>query len=392
MKKATKSTNVVKAKAKYALKSKKKISSNYPKNRISKHLKLVEHSQTGKLIHHRHTSHLVLFVILLILGLFLLASESYVQSYSESGTVIVGTIVPGPAPGTGATISYPLDNDSFDSDVIDIKGTCDKGSFVIVRNNNIMAGSVSCTEAGVFSLQIQLQTGRNVLSVLNYDNLNQVGPVTPTVTVYLKDKGEIITSIEPAISSPSVQSLPVNPTTISGLNNNFSDCSNYNIGELPVDDKPHITIVCTPRLFLPEIPQVLGVLAWGGTAPYAVSVDLGDGTSELLSIPSAGYKTLKFSYTAPNIYKISFKLKDQSGKTAVIHTSVQVSGQIAESESASSGATSTKSDNIIISSINNTPTSLYLVAITATLGFWGGDLFDRKFGSGKVHKRKRKAV
>lgn len=37
----------------------------------------------------------------------------------------------------------------------------------------------------------------------------------------------------------------------------------------------------------------------------------------------------------------------------------------------------------------NTPVPFYLLAVAITLGFWGGDLFDRKFGSGK-NCRKRK--
>lgn len=391
MKKATKRISTAKTKKRSTSRSKNEVSLKYPENIILRHLRLVEHSKTGKVIHHQHTSHLLLFLLLMVLGLFLLASDSYVQSYTSSGTVVVGTIVTGPPPETGAVITYPNDQADFDDKIIDVKGTCKKNSFVIVSNNNVMAGSAACTEAGIFSLQIQLSFGKNVLSALNYDNLNQVGPNSPLTVVFLRKDGNEVATIDPSISAQSIQSLPVNPTTISGLNNNFSDCNSYKVGELPVDDIPHITIVCAPRLFLPELPQVLGVLAWGGTPPYAVSIDMGNETNELLSIASPGYKTLKFSYAVPNIYKLSFKLKDTAGKSASIQTSVQVSGEIASATTTPS-AGNTSSDGTIFSSLSKSPTPLYLVAVAVTIGFWGGDLFDRKFGSGKIHKRKRKAV
>lgn len=301
---------------------------------------------------------------------------------------MVGAIVTGPAPTVGVQITSPADGAKVnDNPLVDIKGTCQAGSYVIVRSNGIMAGSTTCSEAGVFSLQIQLTTGKNELNALNYDNLNQPGPATASIVVYLIKNG-----VQTLTASPTV-ATPVNPTTITGLNN-FSDCSSYNVGNLPVDDEPHITIACMPRLFLPDLPQLLGVLAWGGTPPYAISIDSGnDSSSDLLSLPSAGYRTLKLYYSVPNTYKVAFKLKDQTGKLATIQASVQVSGE--KPATAQSTVVDNTTDTLagsVITSISKTPTPLYLVAVAVTIGFWGGDLYDRKYGAGKRPTRRRKST
>lgn len=393
MKKAAKNESPAKNKTKSFQKTKKTTSLKLAKKPVTyKAFKIAEHHETGRLIHHRHTSHLLLFLILMLFGLFLIASDSYVQSLNNSGTVVIGTIVTGPPPEIGSKITYPANDAEFDNALIKVKGSCSNGAFVSIRDDNVFAGSTYCTEAGVFSLQIQLHSGKNVLTSFNYDNLNQAGPATSSVTVYLKNNGQKVATVPQSVISQTIQTLPSNPTTITGLNNNFSDCSNYNVGDIPADDEPHITLVCVPRLFLPELPQTLGILAWGGTPPYAVSVDLGNDSNDLISIPSVGYRTMKFSYAVPNIYKLSFKLKDQTGKQATIQTTVQVSGSISTPTATDSNNNQVGIGQTVASSLSSAPMPLYIVALAVTLGFWGGDLYDRKYGSCKSHKRRRRTV
>lgn len=388
MHKSQKTTNAAKGKKAAFKKSTKKPALACPNSLIARHLKIASHSHTGKLIHHRQTSHLLLFLMLVLLGLFLYASGDYAKSTTNSDSVMVGAIVTGPAPTIGVQITSPLDGTKInDNPLVDVKGICQAGLYVIVRNNGAMAGSTTCSEAGVFSLQIQLSTGKNELSALNYDNLNQPGPATASIAVYLIKNGVQILATGPTVATP------VNPTTITGLNN-FSDCSSYNAGSLPVDDQPHITVACMPRLFLPNLPQLVGVLAWGGTPPYAVSIDLGNNSSsDLLSLPSAGYRTLNLNYSVPDTYKVAFKLKDQTGKTATIQTSVQVSGEksVATQSTVVNNTTGTLAGSVV-DSISKAPTPLYLVAMAVTIGFWGGDLYDRKYGAGKRPTRRRKST
>jgi hypothetical protein len=120
--------------------------------------------------------------------------------------------------------------------------------------------------------------------------------------------------------------------------------------------------------------------------PYALDVNLGDKSDNtLLSLATPGSKALKFSYASAGIYTITIKLKDREGKSAIVQTAVQTTG-------------GTKTPLAVIASdVTNTswfrtPVPLYLIAVAITLGFWGGDFFDRNFGAHKSHRTARKAV
>jgi hypothetical protein len=354
---------------------------------IWRHFRLVEHKHTGKFIHHRHTSHVVLVGMLLMVGFFLYMSESVALAETSAGSVSVSVIVPGPAPTVGATITMPTDGISVvDQKTIEVSGTCLEESFVTILNNGRLAGSTVCTSAGTFMLQIELQLGKNVLSSFNYDNLNQPGPDTQPVTINATQSSgateeEVI--ITPTDSEPI---LPINPSLIPGLDSNISSCDDYEVGNLPIGGEPKIEVVCVPRLFMPKLEQVLGVLVWGGSPPYAISVDWGNGSgSTLLSLPAQGYKKVTFSYAVAGNYKIAFKLKDADNKEAIVQTAVQVNGE-------SKTPFVAFADDIINKSWFETPVPLYATTIVLTLGFWGGEIFNRSFGSGKPRRRARKVA
>jgi len=372
---------------------------NHP---ILRHFRLVEHKHTGKLVHFKHTSHLALVGILVIVGFFLFASSSLVSSLT-SGQVTVGVIVPGKAPTVGAVITSPLDGTIYkDYNVVKISGTCSPESFVVVKDNNITAGSTNCTIAGIFVMDIQLSNGNNVLGALNYDNLNQVGPSTPLVTVRL-EKPVTVAPVE--VIMPT---LPSNPSTIPGLQPAQSDCDDYNPGNLVTGGEPHVAVVCVPRLFMPKIDQVMGILVWGGAPPYALRIDFSDGKGDtLVSISKPGYITRPFHYEFPGTYKIDFKLTDNKGSSAVVQTAVQASGVPVSGSAGSdeSGTGATLPDDVLNSnpaakmikevlqsSWFDSPVPFYLLAVSVTLGFWGGDIFTRKFGAGRMSPKKRKAA
>lgn len=354
---------------------------------IWRHFRLVEHKHTGKFIHHRHTSHVVLVGMLLTVGFFLYMSESVALAETSAGSVSVSVIVPGPAPTVGAAITIPTDGTSVaDQKTIEVSGTCLEESFVTIQNNGRLAGSTVCTSAGIFTLQIQLQLGKNVLSALNYDNLNQPGPVTPTVTVNATQSSGVVEKEVTSTPIDPAPILPINPSIIPGLDSNISSCDDYEISNLPIGGEPKIEVVCVPRLFMPKLEQVLGVLVWGGSPPYAISVDWGNGSgSTLLNLPAQGYKKVTFSYTVAGNYKIAFKLKDADDKEAIVQTAVQVSGK-------SKTPFAAFTDDVLYKSWFETPVPLYATTVVLTLGFWGGDIFARNFGSNKPRRNSRKTV
>lgn len=343
------------------------------------HFRLVEHKHTGKLIHHRHTSHLALAIILAFLGVFMYVDNTVkAEIVPVSGSVSIGMLVTGPPPAVGATITSPKDGQKIvNKDVFDISGTCQASTFVVVKNNGINAGSTICSADGKFTVQIELYVGTNVISAMNYDNYNQAGPVTPSVTVYVTKKDK--NTDNAGTDTPVVPNIPDVPSIVPGADNQLDSCNDFQAkGEYPVGGEPHIAIVCMPRLFLPGQMQTLGLIVWGGVPPYALLIDWGDDSEDLLlSVAKPGYQTVSFGYIVPNTYKIISTIKDANGETSSYRSSVQVSGQV------ELPAATVKQDEV--AAWFKSPVPVYAVAVAITAGFWIGDLFDKRFGSSFKH-------
>lgn len=384
---------------------------------IWRRMKLIEHSHSWKVVHNRHTSHALLFLILLISGFFIFTNNFVAEAIEvvKSGNVTIGMTVRDPAPKVGATILSPVDGATIvDKLVIDVSGVCAKNLFVAVKNNEMPAGSTVCTSTGTFLLQIQLQLGKNTISAKNYDNYNRPGPSTPEVTITAKesDKPAVIEPIEvPPMPSEEKRDNPSIVTTMASA----ETCEDFRAGELPEADEPHASIVCMPRLFLPGIQQSLGYLTWGGTPPYSLDVDLGDGNGvSRIMIPTKGYNTKKFSYVSAGVFKINLKLRDAVGLSAIAHAAVQVSGGLDEYLQPVDGSANSSSNNASEQNYINqggdaaksgvdallsgfvpwfqTPVPFYGVALAITIGFWGGDLFFRLYGAKKMPNKKRNSA
>lgn len=353
---------------------------------VLRHFRLVDHKHTGKLIHHRHTSHAALVGLLLLVGIFMFISAGFARVQAEAGAVSIGVTVPGPAPTVGAAITSPVDGTSVtDQQAIEVTGTCAPGTFVVVQNNNELAGSTVCTDAGIFILRIQLQTGTNVLSALNYDNLNQPGPNTTLVSVNLVTTSTVAQPLQPLSSTLPIV-LPSNPSIVPGVAPEVSSCDSQKGPSLPVGGEHRVAIICAPRFIQANQQYTLGFLVWGGVPPYAAEVDLGDGADgTLLSIDNPGAKIVKFSYASAGVHTIVINTTDKNGRKATVQTAVQATGE-------TKTPLTVLANNLIGTSWFKTPVPLYLVAVAITLGFWGGDIFDRNFGASKPVHRVRKTI
>src|ERR1700712_4124866 len=87
-----------------------------------------------------------------------------------------------PAPTTGATITTPGSGGSYSTSPITVSGLCQTGLLVQVYDNGVLVGAVDCVN-GSFSVQVSLFTGQNDLTATVFDDLDQAGPVSNTVTV-----------------------------------------------------------------------------------------------------------------------------------------------------------------------------------------------------------------
>jgi len=386
-------------KTKKITKNKSKI--NIVKSPLLRYLRLVEHKHTGKVLSHRHTSHASLFLILLVLGFFLYISDRVAgAAQTTSSSVNVGLVVPGPAPSIGASITSPKTDTTVKSPLLTVDGTCAQGTLVAIHIDNTLAGSTVCTNAGIFKIEVQLHKGKNALTALNFDNLNQPGPVTDAVEVSYVSSDPVKLDI----AEPIMPTLPQSPLLVPGVSNEIADCSSYNYAdlasqggvsnviaictnakavetcsdysltkELPIGGDPHVVVVCTEKYVNAKDKMKLGILAWGGTPPYALSVDWNNnGNNTVISIPKPAYVNIETTYAVLGVYDVKVLLTDTSGKVTNTETTIQVNGtEVPQSILQYFESNITKS-------WFETPVPIYVVVVAITLGFWGGDIFYRR--------------
>jgi hypothetical protein len=225
---------------------------------------------------------------------------------SKSGSTGLSGTVPSPPPSQAATINVPGNGQSFSSLPITVSGLCPNNTLVEIYKNNVFAGSTNC-QNGSYSLQIDLFDGRNDLVARVYDDLNQAGPDSNTVTV------------------------------------------NYN-SAIPI---PGQRITLTTQ-FAKRGSDPGSILTWpitltGGTGPYAFSIDWGDGGNlDLISQAGPGNLDLQHTYSHSGVYKVTVKATDSKGNSAFLQLVAIANGPIKQAGGAAGSSTFTVQTKIIL--------------------------------------------
>ena len=198
-------------------------------------------------------------------------------------------------PTTGASITTPGNGASFSTSPITVSGICPDDLLVQVYNNGVMVGSTMC-KGGSFSVQVSLFAGTNELTALVYDEVDQAGPISNTVTV------------------------------------NYTDTSFTAFGAL-------ITLTSS---YGRRSAAAGSELSWplqlsGGTGPYAFSIDWGDGSAaELKSQALAGLVTISHVYKKAGIYQVNIKVTDVNGVSAFLQVIAVSNGKVEAATAATS--------------------------------------------------------
>lgn len=217
----------------------------------------------------------------------------------QSGSTGLQGTISSPPPKTAATISTPVSGRTFTSTPITVSGLCTTGLLVKVFSNNIFVGSAQC-ENGSYSLQVDLFGGQNDIVARVFDALDQAGPDSNTVTVTFQDSQFAAFGQRISLSS-----------TIAKLGANVGSQLSW--------------------------PIVLS----GGTGPYAISVDWGDGSAtDLKSQPFAGTFNITHVYKAAGIYRVIVKATDSTGATAFLQLVGVGNGEVTQSTTGSNSKTS----------------------------------------------------
>lgn len=238
-----------------------------------------------------------LFMFLLLPFSHVNAATNAFPDQTGSGSVgLQGTISTAP-PKTGATISAPGNGAVFTSLPITVSGLCPKGLLVKIFANNVFVGSVQC-ENGSYSIQIDLFSGQNDLVARVYDALDQAGPDSNVVSV------------------------------------TFNSAQFAQFGTQIL-----LTSIYAQRGAPPSQELSWPILLSGGTSPYAISVDWGDGTpTDLISQSTAGGFTIKHTYKSAGIYKVIVKATDKNGDTAFLQLVAVATGATQSGTGGKSGS------------------------------------------------------
>ncbi len=296
---------------------------------------MLEQNHFGKLRPHRHTSYAGLFFALMVVGILLLgmsfaASAAVPAVNPQTGSVGLTGTVRGPAPSTAASIANPRDGSRTSSIPITVSGTCPVNTFVSITKNGVFGGVTSCQDDGTFTLLVDLFDGQNRLVAQVSDALGQLGPGSSPVNV-------------------------------------FYDAPSLNLPGGTTGKQLFLEVTTTVLGGDPNQALGRGATIVGGSGPYAVSWDWGDGESSLSSQQDAGPVSASHAYTRPGNYRVIVRVTDAQGNAAFLQLVTVVNGPAEQLGSTRGNGLGAAAGALL------TAWPLYVLALVMVAFFWLGE-------------------
>lgn len=241
--------------------------------RVHHHLKLQHHKHTGRVLHHKHTSYRSLAVVFVLAGVVMLAAAAVQRSAADT-LFSVGATVAIPPPKVGAVISLPTPDSTVTSADNLVAGSCPVASpqvAIVLLVDGARAGSALCNDQNDFSLPIRLSSGQHTLVAQSYTLTGGKAPDSLPVTI-----------------TSHVASTAARTTGLS-----FATTDQFNVLGGNLDTALDGTIT-------------------GGTAPYQLIVDWGDGNRDRYTVTLAS-QHLTHTYKSMQSYNARVAVSDATG-------------------------------------------------------------------------------
>lgn len=300
---------------------------------MHKWFKLSHHRHSGRHRPHEYTSYFPLFLLLVSVGVALAVCTAVAQSPPpQAESVGLTGNMPGPPPKVAAVITSPTNGQRFSATPVTIKGTCPAKTLVELFKNDIFAGSVPCSDAGTFSLDIDLLIGQNVLIARVYDSLNQAGPDSNAVTIFY--------------DALPAQSDPLLPVNFGGTQ----------------------MLLNTDAVFRGSFPGTnmnVPITILGGVPPYAVNVQWGDSNNKVIPRNDNITFTTTHAYKKAGTYQITLQATDSQDRVAFLTVASIVNGQPGV---VASGAAAKDTVNKLL-----VLWPLYASSVAIVISFWLGE-------------------
>jgi hypothetical protein len=251
-------------------------------------------------LHKRFLLHPFSLFILLCTSVFVIgwSYEAIADSYT------VDAVVPAALLTQGAVITSPADGTTVATASLNVIGTCPYGSYVKLYTNNTFSGVVFCASDGSFQLSDDLFLGENNLTAQDFNVTDQAGPATAGVTV---------TYTPP---SPPVQP----PTTTSPSTSGTSTANGSSSPPLLLTSEYHY------QTYPINTAYTWSIDLQGGTPPYNVYIQWGDGTSSTLVFKTDPVFTISHVYKKVGYYAIKVETIDSHGAVRYIQLAALVVG------------------------------------------------------------------
>ncbi len=307
---------------------------------MAKKTKIIPRHHTGRLRPHEHTSYVLLALLLLIVGFPLsFFTVNAVSPPPQASSVSLSGVVAGKPPAKPATIDVPSSGQHFSTTPVTISGTCPENTLVEIFKNKIFAGSTPCNSNKTYSVKVDLMIGKNTLTAIVYDALNQAGPTSNSVIVYY--------DALPPQSAPS---------------------ASFDFG----GDQLLLNTDAVFRGTFPDQEMNMPIDIIGGSSPYAITIDWGDSTSK--TVPRANNSSFDVGhiYKKPGTYQISIQATDGKDQVAFLTVAAIVNGQ---PEAAT--ATSTTGGNFKMNELLML-WPLYTSTVAIVISFWLGEQREKK--------------
>lgn len=295
---------------------------------------------------HIHLSlHPITIFFLLCVGVFLVNMSLRTLAASTNLSMqIKASMLTSPA-----VITDPPDQKRFSSPDITVSGTCPADSYVKIYDNGVFAGAASCM-GGKFQLMITLVAGTNVLQAKVYNISNDEGPTSPSVTVYYD------VPATPPKPTPQPAAGPAAPKSPPAKSDPFRIITDYSYRAYQSGQ---------------EVTLALGLQ--GGSAPYAVAVDWGDGQISSYSRPdSSPFKAFHTYKQEPRLhtYIVKIAASDIGGRSAYLQLITVVDGSLPAAAPTKPATPTTSSKNF---GWLKFLWPAYLILVLMVICFWLGE-------------------
>lgn len=381
-------------------------------------------------LHKKVLLHPITAFLLLCTGVLALGSTFRGQavSYDVTATVPAAVIT------SPAVVTSPSDKQRVSVKPATVKGSCPPQSYVKLYRNSQFSGASVC-EAGQFSVQTDLEAGPNVLSPRVFNVTDQEGPAPVDSTVYYDVPVPVTPPSSPpttlkvsnldavTYTSNGIQVVDSSPT-VSGLAPPFSsvvvtfysdpsvcrtkaDAAGVWRCTLPSVLPPgihHVVITATTpsgkKLSFPTFQVEVTKYAepflltsdfkyqakrngqscsWelgisGGTAPYAIAVDWGDGqASQYVRADKAGF-TIEHTYSVRTLteknYVVLVSATDQHGATTILQLTAVIKGSAVSVSASGTGFSA------VLGGVQRwlwVVWPVYIAVLLMALSFWIGE-------------------